>query len=222
MVRKKRENISIRERFIIRDINKKKITQFLSEEKADNFIIANRGKRYKVQEKFDVFNDKGKKIKTFNTEKDIKLFFQEESRKAGKEVILKTKKDLKKELEKFQKKPKKFDPKQRTIFYNNENRLTVSNRQRSSFKFSSVFIRVKLWVHFNGVRYPAQGFSNHYDQKMPQKLIKSELFIAIRRALAPFGYNVSWELRNWDFLYYRVKGTDFSVRKQQQLTATAR
>lgn len=94
--------------------------------------------------------------------------------------------------------------------------------QKRYLDYDLMYISTKVRVYFDGVFVDAVGRGDYYYKDKPDYIserlkrlpnhirkedIETEIRKAVKRALAPFGYEVRFKLISWKFCYYKERWT---------------
>ena len=166
------------------------------------------------------YNIKSKQIKNFKTQKtaneqSIFRYYNRKSEKAYKPLTIKQSNNLINSEIKDNKKKLDIENKDNKLFgTGSEIRFSKYNRITN---FDYMYISVKLKIYFDGVFTYATGRGDYYYKEKPEYIsarlkklpdrirnqdIEKEIKKAVKRALAPFGYEVKFKLVSWKFCYF--------------------
>jgi hypothetical protein len=175
---------------------------------------------YRDTEYVVVYNSDGNLVKRFHYKENAKTFSSiNKTKYANEETIRKyyqsksdvpykptTKTEYKKQFEKFE--HNKIQSPHEKVF-KNKNRLLFRKDKRIQ-NFDYMYINVRVKIYFDGVYSISSGRSNYYyGKQISDSEERQALQQAIRRAIAPYGYSVKYELLNWNYAYHQIKYTDF-------------
>lgn len=159
------------------------------------------------------YNEKRKNIKNFHLEKEaseesIKNYFAKRHKKeTGQKYIPTSQEEYEKKaviLSEYKKEERK-----KSRVFRNENRLIFTGKKQVK-NFDYVYINVKVKVYFDGVYVIANGRSDYiYHRQIKESEKIFYVNQAMRRAIAPYGSNVSFKPISWQYVYHQRKFLDF-------------
>lgn len=175
-----------------------------------------KGEWHIKKEKILLTDAKGKTLKSFIYNKNIKILKDFNNQKqANEKVIVDYYKrhegeaykptSSKEFIDKINillnddKKIKKFNTKE---FKWSSSRVVYTKEQRLK-KFKWCYVVVELRIHLNGSKFHAMGRSDYLRNKIPDGFLSTYIYQATRRALAPYGSNLRFDFIWWSYAYYQ-------------------
>ena len=132
----------------------------------------------------------------------IRRYFQERAEKEGEVYTPKSEKEFKEEKKEFRKKHDNEEFIKSQKVFQNGNSLTFSNKNLIK-KFNFMYIQVKVKIYFDGYYVISSQRGDIYHTRIKQRTITKEINKAIRRALAPYGSDLNFELLEWNYVFHR-------------------